>query len=177
MPHQLLLNLLRSRDVVSHAWRNLIVELIKIGKLRGKVLVVAIGAPSVSQTLTVNSRHYHQIVRLCRKITVMMLFWYCWVQRRFHVVFKIRRWGRIILLFEWDAFLSISSWSLKPALLQSASLICNRYIILILPFRSLKLRLSDRWVIFFLCIEKWIIYLFCSNSISLIEICCLWPWS
>ena len=128
--------------------------------------------------MAIDCRHYHYIVRLCRKITVMVLLWNSWMKWRFNILFKICRDWRIMLLLIRYTLLAISAWSLQPALLvTSVRLISYRYIMFILSFWSLKLRLCDRWIFIFLSINKRIINLISSSSICFIKVCCLWSWS
>ena len=128
--------------------------------------------------MAIDSRHYHYIVWLCWKITVMVLFWDCWMQWWFNIIFEICRDRRIMLLLIRNSLLTICAWSLKPTLLKTrVRLISNRYIRFILPFGSFKLRLRDRWVFIFLPIYKWIINIFGCSCISFIKICSLWSWS
>ena len=128
--------------------------------------------------MAIDCRHYHYIVRLCRKITVNMLLRYSWMKWRFYIVFKICRYWRIMLLLVRYTFLCISTWSLQPALLKSSiCLISYRYIMLILSFWGFKLRLCDRWIFIFLSINKRIINLISWSSICFIKVSCLWSWS
>lgn len=176
MSLQLLLNLLRGRNAVNLVLMGLI-ELVEVSKFRSKVLIVTMRATIISQAIPVNTRHYHYIVWLSWKVTVMMLLWNSRMEWRLYIVFKNRWRRRILNLCIRYAFQCLCTRGLKMTLLKyRVRLISNRDVLLVSCSSSLLPRLSYTWIVIFLSIYKWILNLLsCSSSICSVEICSLWP--